>query len=93
LPSFLFALDYQRKSGPGSCMPVRYAAVSFASLSLSGQRKEVDICLFAKIFCYSVDFEKEKGLYFPFFSQSPHGVHAPPYRKMQLHFFVFDMDI
>jgi hypothetical protein len=93
LPSFFFALDYQRKSGPGSCMPVRYAAVSFASLSLSGQRKEVDFCLFAKIFCYSVDFEKEKGLYFPFFSQSPHGVHAPPYRKMQLHFFVFDMDI
>jgi hypothetical protein len=31
LPSFLFALDYQRKSGPESRMPVRYAALSFAS--------------------------------------------------------------
>ena len=65
----------------------------FCFFSLSGQRKEDDFCLFAKIFCYSVDFEKEKGLNFPFLSQSPHGVHAPPYRKMQLHFFVFDMDI
>ena len=93
MPSFFFALDYQRKSGLGRCVPVRYAALSFASLYLSGQRKEVDFCLFAKIFRYPVDFEKEKGLNFPFISQSPHGVHAPPYRKMQLHFFVFDMDI
>jgi len=93
LPSFFFALDYQRKSGPGSCVPVRYAALSFASLSLSGQRKEVDFCRLTKIFCYSVDFEKEKGLNFPFISQSPHGVHAPPYRKMQLHRPFSGMDI
>ena len=74
-------------------MPVLYAALSFASLSLSEQRKEVDFCRLTKIFCYSVDFEKEKGLYFPFFSQSPHGVHAPPYRKMQLHRPFFGTDI
>ena len=64
--------------------------VSFASfLDIRTKKRSPPICLFAKIFCYTVDFEKEKGLNFPFFSQSPHGVHAPPYRKMQLHFFVF----
>ena len=65
----------------------------FASFSSSEQRKEVDFCRLTKIYCYPADFEKEKGLNFPFISQSPHGVHAPPYRKMQLHFSVFDMDI
>jgi len=93
LPSFFFAIDYQRKSGPDGCVPVRYAALSFASLSLSEHKKRSQILLFAKTFCYYSDIEKERGLKTPKNSQNPHGVHAPPYRKMQLHRPFFGTDI
>ena len=74
---FLFAklficLDYQRKSGPESCVQVRYAALSFASLSLSEHKKRSRFLPFRKnilLYCW---FWERKGSKFPFyFTKSP----------------------
>jgi hypothetical protein len=71
LPSFFFALDYQRKSGPGSCVPVRYAALSFASFPWADKEKKSIFAFSQKYFVILLILRKKRVYISLFFLKVP----------------------
>jgi len=71
LPSFFFAFDYQRKSGPGSCVPVRYAALSFASFPWADKEKKSIFAFSQKYFVILLILRKKRVYISLFFLKVP----------------------
>jgi hypothetical protein len=89
LPSFFFALDYQRKSGPGSCVPVRYAALSFASFPWADKEKKSIFAFSQKYFVILLILRKKRVYNSLFFLKVPTECTPRPIEKCNCTFSFF----